>query len=41
MTGAGGGFDQFITDPEAEKVAVDVDIAALSGPVLADADLLP
>jgi hypothetical protein len=39
--GAGGGFDQFVADPEPQQFAVDVDITAGAGVMAADADLLP
>lgn len=39
--GAGGGFDQFVADPEPQQFAVDVDITAGAGVMAADANLLP
>ena len=39
--GAGSGFDQLVADPKAQQVAVDMDIAASTGMVASDADLLP
>jgi hypothetical protein len=38
---AGGGFNQVFADPESQQLSIDVDIAAFSGVVAADADLLP
>ena len=39
--GAGGGFDELVPDPKPQQVPVDVHIAARSGVVPAQADLLP
>jgi hypothetical protein len=38
---AGGGFDEFVADPEAQQIAVEVDIAARTGVMNANRYLLP